>query len=323
MNGGHGGRFRQGSRTGSKSTITKSNTSKLIEWKILNDYKYAIGAVKQAGDYNKITTYLILHIRKTYEHGSDSADAIEKQEPFNFDPSAPRLEISSIVETADTTPQGKLEIKCKNDQYKIKYEAGLQLHLKQKSHYCMNLGKVYAFLFGHGTRDLQHRIESKAQYKSKIKGDPIKLLETIKESSLSFNDMKKADIVIIDAILNLMTTRQRDDEDLTKSTKHFKVVRDLCKEKYGGIFKNPMLAQKQSTWGSDQETSYKTMYASFLSILYLKNIDQTKYGSFIRKMAEDFATGQENVYPIHIEDVQHILSIHKYDQTYHDKWKKK
>ena len=59
----------------------------------------------------------------------------------------------------------------------------------------------------------------------------------------------------------------------------------------------PMLTQKESTWASDQEGSYKTAYASFLSILYLKNTDQMKYGSFIKKMAEDFATGWENVYP--------------------------
>ena len=98
-----------------------------------------------------------------------------------------------------------------------------------------------------------------------------------------------------------MTTRQRDKQDLTDYTKHFKVARDLCKEKYGGIFKIPMLAQKESTWGSDQEGHYKTACASFLSILYLKNMDQMKYGSFIKKMAEDFDTGQETIYPIHIE----------------------
>ena len=103
-----------------------------------------------------------------------------------------------------------------------------------------------------------------------------------------------------------MTTRQRDNEDLTNYTKHFKAARDLCKEKYGVIFKIPMLTPKESMWGSDQETSYKTAYTSFLSILYLKNTDQMKYGSFIKKMAEDFATGWENIYPIHIKDVQHI-----------------
>ena len=103
--------------------------------------------------------------------------------------------------------------------------------------------------------------------------------------------------MIINAIMNLMTTRQRDDEDLADYTKRFEAVRDLCKEKYRGIFKIPMLTQKESTWASDQEGCYKTAYASFLSILYLKNMDQMKYGSFIKKMAEDFATSWENIYP--------------------------
>ena len=130
---------------------------------MLNDYKYAIRTTKQAGNYNMITIYLILHIRKTYKHSTDIADAIEKQEPFNFNPSAPRLKISSTVETDTTspladaiekqepfnfnpsalrlkilssvetpelTPQDKLEIQCENDQYNIEYEAELQLNDK-------------------------------------------------------------------------------------------------------------------------------------------------------------------------------------------------
>ena len=48
---------------------------------MLNDYKYAIGTAKQAGDYNKTTNYLILHVKKTYKHGRDIADAIENEEP--------------------------------------------------------------------------------------------------------------------------------------------------------------------------------------------------------------------------------------------------
>ena len=213
MYGRHAGRFRQCSRTGSKSTITKSNTTKPIKQKMVNDYKYAIRTVKQASNYNKTTNYLILHIRKTYEHGGDIADAIENQEPFNFDSSAPKLKISTTVKTVDTSHEEKLEIKHENDQYKIEYEGELQLHLKQKSHYHTNLGKAYTFLFGQCTTGLQHRIEAKAKYKSKIKGDPINCCKMIKENSLSFDDKKKANVVIIDAIMNLMTTRQRDNED--------------------------------------------------------------------------------------------------------------
>ena len=85
-------------------------------------------------------------------------------------------------------------------------------------------------------------------------------------------------------------------------------VRKLCKEKYRGIVKIPTLTQKESTWASDQEGSYNTENASFLSILYLTNTDEMKYGSFIKKTAEDFVTGWETVYPTHIEDAQHICT---------------
>ena len=168
---------------------------------------------------------------------------IENQGPFNFDSSAPKLKILTTIIKMDTSPAEKLEIKCENDQYKIDYEAELQLHLKQKSYCHTNLGKAYTFLFGQCITALEHRIEAKAEYESKIKGNPIKLLEMIKENSLSYDDKKKADIVIINAIMNLMTTRQRDNEDLTDYTKHFKVVRDLSKEKNGGIFEIPVPPQ--------------------------------------------------------------------------------
>ena len=94
---------------------------------MLNDYKYAIRTAKQAGNYNKITNYLILHIRKIY---GDITDAIENQEPFKFNSSAPKLKISTIVMTMATTPTEKLEIKCENNQYRIEYKAELQLHIK-------------------------------------------------------------------------------------------------------------------------------------------------------------------------------------------------
>ena len=148
------------------------------------------------------------------------------------------------------------------NQFRIEYKAELQLHLKQKNYYCTNLGKAYAFLFGQSSTGLQHRIEAKVKYESKIKDDPIELLEMIKEYSLSFNDKKKTDIIIINAIMNLMTTGQRDNEDLTNYTKCFKVARDLCKKKDGEIFEIPILTQKESTWISDKEGSYKTAYAS-------------------------------------------------------------
>ena len=75
---------------------------------MLSDYKDAIGTAKQSGNYNKITNYLILHIRKTYENGRDIPDTIEQQESFNFKPHAPKLKILTTVMTDQTidVPRG-------------------------------------------------------------------------------------------------------------------------------------------------------------------------------------------------------------------------
>ena len=77
-----------------------------------------------------------------------------------------------------------------------------------------------------------------------MKGNPIKLLERSKENSLSFNDKKRADIVIIDAIMDLMTTRQRDDEDVTEYTKCFKAVKISAWRSMEGYLRSQCLPKK-------------------------------------------------------------------------------
>ena len=74
---------------------------------MLNDYKYTIGTAKQAGDYNKIMKYLILHIRKAYKNGRDITNVIEDQKTFNFNSSAPKLKILTIIMTIGTSPTEK------------------------------------------------------------------------------------------------------------------------------------------------------------------------------------------------------------------------
>ena len=76
------------------------------------------------------------------KNSGDITDANKQQESFNFAPHAPKLKILTIVKKSTTTDAEKLEIKRENNQYKMEYETELQLHLKQKNHYHMNLGKA-------------------------------------------------------------------------------------------------------------------------------------------------------------------------------------
>ncbi len=257
--GGRGGRGSgSSSRSASSKSTKKSKDSKIPERKTLSDYKYAIGTAKQAGDYNKITNYLILHIRKTYEQGGDIADALEALQEYDFSSVTPTLKSPNVVPNDASNPTAAeiAEIERQKDQNKLEYEIKAQMHLEHEGLYRTNKDKAYAFLFGQCTTGLQHKIEAKTDYDSKIKGNPIELLSAIKENSLSFDDKKKPDIIVLDALTNLLTTRQKDDEELTDYTKRFKAARDLFKEKNGGTMKIPKLAENDSLWSTDQDGAY-------------------------------------------------------------------
>ena len=76
---------------------------------MLNAHKYAIRTAKQAGKYNKITNYLIWHIRKTYKNGRDIADMIENKNLSILTHLHPNSRYQQL--SRQQIPEEKLEIK--------------------------------------------------------------------------------------------------------------------------------------------------------------------------------------------------------------------
>ena len=114
--------------------------------------------------------------------------------------------------------------------------------------------------------------------------------------------------------MNLMTTRQRDDEDLTDYTKHFKVVRDLSKEKYGGIL-SPHGSQIKNAATSQ---CMPVSYPSCISRIWIK---QNMAHSSRRWQKTSPQAGQMSTQSI-LRMCNISCPIHKYDQAYHNKWEK-
>ena len=116
------GRFNQGRSAGRgrgnkaynnrrNSNRNNQNNNHSYSRKGLGDYVYALG--KQSADYDIITKFLILHIRKTYLNGDDIGNALENQQETEFN--APILEVSSSTDAA---------IKAReNKQYEMIFEA--------------------------------------------------------------------------------------------------------------------------------------------------------------------------------------------------------
>jgi hypothetical protein len=70
------GRGGRPNRLGRNST--SYTTQSRINKKNPQDYQYFLGSTKQASDYESTTSYLINHIKKTYNYGNDIATALEQ-----------------------------------------------------------------------------------------------------------------------------------------------------------------------------------------------------------------------------------------------------
>ena len=91
---------------------------------------------------------------------------------------------------------------------------------------------------------------------------------------MSFDDKKKADIVIIDAIMNLMTTRQRDDEDLTDYTKHLRWQETSARRSMEGYLRSQCLPTKSPHGALIQKAATRqhmpVSYPSCISRIWIK-----------------------------------------------------
>ena len=115
---GRGGRNR---KPATQSTVAKNANDN--RKKTLADYVFYIGSAKQASDYVVTSQYILNHIRKTFEHGDDIADALEAQQKPDFDDWMPALRISSAENEAQRAAEGA--------QYAILYKAKIESFVRR------------------------------------------------------------------------------------------------------------------------------------------------------------------------------------------------
>ena len=103
-------RFNRGKQANNNNTTRKG----------LQDYVYTLG--KQAVDYDSVTKFLILHIRKNFNNGNDIGNALETLQDVTF--TSPTLEMSSSEDESTKMRENK--------QNEMIFEAKLAIYLKQE-----------------------------------------------------------------------------------------------------------------------------------------------------------------------------------------------
>ena len=178
-----------------------------------------VGAAKQASDYITVTNYLINYIRRTYEQGRDIAKALEDLKHIDFDQHAPVLKVSKAEDKA---------VKEREDrQFEKEHVVDYTQHKERIRRYEEHMVKAEALFWNQCESTMKSRIQSRTNYLTGIKGDPVELLKAIKEHALSYDSTEYRMKTICDAIKAFINLKQRDDELELDFLTRFKAARDV------------------------------------------------------------------------------------------------
>ncbi len=278
--------------------------------KQLSDYQFYIGTASQASDFVKTKEFLVNYIKQTFDHGEDIGQALEHGKAFDF------MKVKPNATTGASLGFSDAEAKAYDAEY-------MKLLVKRVETYQMNLSKAYAFLISKCAKGLQSKITQRADFTTKIEGDPIKLLAAIKEHSLSYEDTKYDMAIITESLRHLVNIRQGEEESLHDYTQRFRSAKDVFKSHLGGNiqFYNVLTSMPEVLAESDddkraklEKTKNTEINERWLSYLYLTSADHKRYGSLVTYLAERYSL-QKDEYPKTLKDTTPVLSNHKPDTS--------
>ena len=333
-NAGRGGRSSNFNRNRNSSSTTKSSTSK--SKKTLADHVYYVGSAKQASDYVTTTQFIINHIKKQYDHGEDIAFALEnmaERDLTKFQPQLQRARPASANET------DVAEAETLNEQYKMQFQVDYDKYKERVEAYKDNKYKAYALIWGQCNSAMKSKVQSRKDYYTDIKDNPIELLKAIKQHATNYSDIQYDMRTAEDAMTSFLTIRQREDESIIDFLKRFKNTKDVFLSHIGKDFTLPNMVRQHNDYPTEDEFKSpqeavreaakesaaqlaKQVLERFIAFKYLRAVDQTKYGSVLAGLNTQFSLGNDQ-YPKTLTDAHNVISAHRWDPEYKKKSQRK
>ena len=242
------------------------------------------------------------------------ADALESKQPYIV-----------AMPTRQRSTSDNAEVKAQEDEdYKALFEMQLKEYSDEKKLHQHNMEKAYGLILGQCNEGVRNKVMALPDFHSKIKNDPIELLSAIEKLCLHYSDTKYDISVVINALYNVLTVRQKEDESLTDYQKRFETTVGLCVSLNGGILRCPKLAMKMPDWqvASKQNECWDTVWDKMQAYLFMMNADKLKYGSLMKGLASQHSL-KNNQYPVTLIGAVETLSEHQWDPAYRESQKKK
>ena len=295
---------------------------------------YYVGSSKQASDYVTVTHFLINYIRRTYTKGEDVAVALETFKEVDFEPDRPKMKIS-------TSDDATLAIR-ENKQFEKEFEVQYTAFNTRMDQYKDNKISAEALLWNQCTNTMKSKIMSRKDYESHVKGNPIKLLEAIKEHAHNYESTQYQMKTIFESLKSLVNLRQKEDESCIDYLKRFKAAKDVFLSHVGKEFCFPRLvdadpdyqtallkATDPSTSEEDKDLACKEMgeirrstMDPFFAYSYLSNACSARFGSIKTGLDTQYSLNHDQ-YPKTLIDAQNVIENHQYDPEYKKKKKQR
>jgi hypothetical protein len=180
--------------------------------------------------------------------------------------------------------------------------------MTKKEKYEKNKLNVWALIFNKCLPELKNKLEGANRYKaSKNINDVVLLLTMIRGFCCQFNTLNDEDMLIVEAIKNLLYLFQKPTQSNLDYHKDYMAMIEVVNE-YGGAspltyFPNMIKKQLESkginmdqATGDKLKKAKKVVRGKFLAALMLNGSNQDKYGDLMHSIVENYVTGMRN-YP--------------------------
>ena len=208
----------------------------------------------------------------------------------------------------------------KDLKYKIEYDACI----KRKITFEENEHKAFADLWEHYAKALKDKIETRSDFQSMTHKKPINLLRSMKEHSLSYEEVYYEMATIVDACEDYFQCMQLNGESLLDYTRRFKVVREALPSYPGGPIELKKHVQDQSEHleGRTAVMNSLTIAADekLATCLCLAYSDQGKCGSVLKHLNSQTSLTNDQ-FPKTIIDGNSLLRHYEFDERHNEKSK--
>ncbi len=154
-------------------------------------------------------------VRAEHEHGHDVAACIENGKRIDLDKDKP-VRKKSVLQDED-------DRKFEQETFNMEYYDQLKSHNKRVEKLDTNLHKLHGEIFkDYCTKAMQSKVMEQADFDSRIKDDPLALLQVVQVLMRDPQTTKYVPAMLCDFLKSILFLRQREDETTMEYAERFK-----------------------------------------------------------------------------------------------------